>query len=279
MAVKVSLACVSDVTGQMSLPLNGLHKNSGMEPSPYSPEQPDSLEGPVNDWPDWSDAEEGVNREAQSVQIHIKASERVDSVSNRLPLSHRDVEEEPWDDFEDTEPTSDLSPTVPLSDPVILAPPRGGTTSVKQADTLRLGSCRPLKLTSKVRQSAETSSSWDSAWAQEEEEEKSHNLSKTKRTMPQKIGGIGGLGEEFTIKVKKKVVQDPELDLFADMVPDIKLSSTSLLPLEEDIRSQSGLSSSLSNNKSSSIDTVTFTAKFAAVSLTEVSDSTAPVSI
>ncbi|XP_029004213.1 protein-associating with the carboxyl-terminal domain of ezrin [Betta splendens] len=242
----------SDATRQMSLPLNGLHQDSEMKPLPYSPKQPDRLEGPVNDWPDWSDAEESENRDAQSVQIHIQASERIDSVSNRLP--HRNTEEEPWDDFEDPEPTMDLSPTAPLSDPVTLAPPRG----------------KPLKLTSKVRQSTETTSSWDSAWAQEEEG-KSHNPLKPKRTAPQKIGGISGLGEEFTITVKKKVEKDPELDLFADMVPDIKLSSPSLLPLEEDSRSKTGWSE---NTKSlqidSSIDTITFTAKFAAASITEV---------
>lgn len=251
-----------------------------MEHLSYSPEPAARLEGPVNDWPDWSDAEESENRDAQSVQIHIQASERVDSVSSRLPLSHGNMEEEPWHDFEDTEPTSDLSPTAPLSDPVILTPPRGGTsaTPVKQApEALRLGSSKPLRLTSKVQQSTQskTTSSWDNAWAQEEGE-KSCNPLKPKPTVPQKNGGVEGLGEEFTIKVKKKVEQDPELDLFADMVPDIKLSSPALLPLEEDSVSKTGLSTGSSENTKSlqidsSIDTLTLTAKFAAASLTEVS--------
>lgn len=266
----------------MSLPLNGFHQDSEMEPLSYSPEQTDTLEGPVEDWPDWSDPEESEKRDGQSVRIHIQASKREDPVSNSLPLSHQNMEEEPWDDFEDTEPTSDLSPTAPLSDPVILTPPRGGTTTpVKHApEALRLGSSKPLKLTSTVRQSTQskTTSSWDDGWAQEERDsEKLHNPlnPKTKPTVPQKNGGIG-LGEEFTIKVKKKVEQDPELDLFADMVPDIKLSSPALLPLDDSSVSDAGQSTASSENTTflqvdPSIDTVTLTAKFAAADLTEVS--------
>lgn len=261
----------------MSLPLNGFRQDSDMEP-PYSPEQTDRLEGPVEDWPDWSDPEESENRDGKSVQIHIQASEREDPVGSRLPVSHPNMEEEPWDDFEDTEPTSDLSPTAPLSDPVILAPPRGGTTAttpVKHApEALRLGSSKPLKLISTLRQSTQskTTSSWDDGWAQEERD----NPLNPKPTVPQKNGGLGGLGEEFTIKVKKKVEQDPELDLFADMVPDIKLSSPALLPLDDSSVSGVGLSTASSENTKSlqvdsSIDTVTLTAKFAAANLTEVS--------
>ncbi|XP_040897069.1 protein-associating with the carboxyl-terminal domain of ezrin [Toxotes jaculatrix] len=273
----------SDMSRQMSLPLNGLHQDSEMEPLSYSPEQPDRLKGPVEDWPDWSDPEESENRDGKSVQIHIQASERVNPVSSRRPLSHQNIEEEPWEDFEDTEPTSDLSPTAPLSDPVILTPPRGGavTSPVKHApEALRLGSSKPLKLTSALRQSTQSkiTSSWDNGWAQEERDS-DKSLSpfnpKPKPTVPQKNGGIGGLGEEFTIKVKKKVEQDPELDLFADMVPDIKLSSPALLPLEESSVSDAGLSTTSSENTKSllvdsSIDTRTLTAKFAAANLTEM---------
>ncbi|KAM9358564.1 protein-associating with the carboxyl-terminal domain of ezrin [Symphorus nematophorus] len=272
------LASKSDVRGQMSLPLNGFRPDSEMESLSYSPEQADRLEGPVEDWPDWSDPEDSENRDGQPIQIHIQASERDDPVSSRLPPSHPNLEEEPWDDFEDTEPTSDLSPTAPLSDPVILAPPRGvATTPVKHApEALRLGSSRPLKLTSTLRQSpqSKTTSSWDDGWTQEEtNSEKSLNPlnPKPKPTVPQKNGGVGGLGEEFTIKVKKKVEVDPELDLFADMVPDIKLSSPAVLPLEE---CDAGLSADSSENTKSlqvdsSIDAPALTAKFAAANLTE----------
>lgn len=260
----------------MSLPLNGLHRDSQMGPLTYSPEQPDGLQGPMEDWPDWSDSEENQNRDGQSVQIHIQASERVDPVSSRRSNLQQNMEEEPWDDFEDTEPTSDLSPTAPLPDRAILTTPsRGGITAspVKHApEALRSGSSKPLKLTSTLRQSTQskTTSSWDNGWAQEDmDSEKSHSPFdlNPKPRVPQKTGGVG-LGEEFTIKVKKKVEQDPELDLFADMVPDIKISSSALLPLED---SNGSDVNATSLQVDSSIDTVTLTAKFAAANLSEVS--------
>lgn len=272
------VASKSDVSRQMSLPLNGFHQERVVEPLSYSPEQADRPEGPVEDWPDWNDPEENENRGGQSVQIHIQASEREDPVRSRVPLSHPQIEEEPWDDFEDTEPTSDLSPTAPLTDPVILTPPRGGITTPVQhvPEALRLGSSKPLKLTSTLRQSTEskTTSSWDDGWAQEERDSHSPLNPKPKPKVPQKNGGTEGLGEEFTIKVKKKVELDPELDLFADMVPDIKLSSPALLPLEESSVNDAGLSAASSENTESlqvdsSIDTATLTAKFAAANLTE----------
>uniref|UniRef100_A0A665VJ93 Protein kinase domain-containing protein n=1 Tax=Echeneis naucrates TaxID=173247 RepID=A0A665VJ93_ECHNA len=253
-----------DVSRQMSLPLNGLHQDTELQPQSFIPEQSNRPDGPAEDWPDWSDPEESENR--QSVQIHIQASRRVDPVSDPQPNSRQNMDEEPWDDFEDTEPTSDLSPTAPLSDTAILTPPRGGTVTspVKNPpEGLRLGSSKPLKLTSALRQSTQskTTPSWDSSWTQEERDsEKLHSQVNPNPTVPQKNGGLGGLGEEFTIKVKKKIEQDPELDLFADMVPDIKLSSPTLLPLEE----------SRMIDGDSSIDTLTFTAKFAAANLTEM---------
>uniref|UniRef100_A0A8C2W7H3 SCY1-like, kinase-like 3 n=1 Tax=Cyclopterus lumpus TaxID=8103 RepID=A0A8C2W7H3_CYCLU len=234
-------------TRQMSLPFNGFRQDSEMEPLSSSPEQTDRREGPVEDWPDWSDSEENEKRDGQAVQIHIQASEREDPVAGGLPLSHPNMEEEPWDNFEETEPTSDHSPTAPLSKPVILAPPRGGANrSVHHApEALKRGSSKPLKLTSALRQSAQ---------------------SKTASS----IGGRGGLGEEFTIKVKRKEAPDPELDLFADMVPDIKLSSPALLPLDESSASDAGPSeNSKSLQADSSVDTVTLTARFAVDNQTE----------
>uniref|UniRef100_A0AAQ5X5A5 Protein kinase domain-containing protein n=1 Tax=Amphiprion ocellaris TaxID=80972 RepID=A0AAQ5X5A5_AMPOC len=241
-----------NINRQMSLPLNGFRQDSKLEPLSYSPEQTDRLEGTVEDWPDWSGPEDSEKRDGQSIQIHIQPSKRVDPVDSRLPPAHQNTEEEPWDDFEDTEPTSDL----------------GGTSAKHVPEAQRLGSSKPLKLTSTLRQSTQRKSSWDSDWAQEEiESQKSHNPSKPKPAVPQKNGGIGDLGEEFTIKVKKKVEQDPELDLFADMVPDIKLSSPALLPLEESSVSFPDNTKSLQID--SSIDTLTLTAKFAAANINE----------
>uniref|UniRef100_A0A8C6Q7D3 SCY1 like pseudokinase 3 n=1 Tax=Nothobranchius furzeri TaxID=105023 RepID=A0A8C6Q7D3_NOTFU len=231
-----SQSLVLSVSRQMTLPLNGFHSDREMEPLSFSPAQTGRLESAIEDWPDWSDHEDSERR-GHSVQIHIQASKTVSSVRSR----HENTEE-PWDDFEGTEPTSDLSPTAPPTDTVVLMAPRGSTSkSTKHAPVvMKLNSSKPLQLTSTLHQPTH----------------------ETKSTVPQKTGRTGGLGDEFTIKVKKKVAQDPELDLFADMVPDIKLSS-SLLPLEE--RNTQTL------DTDPSINTLILTSKFAAASLPEVS--------
>uniref|UniRef100_A0A3Q3BUI4 SCY1-like, kinase-like 3 n=1 Tax=Haplochromis burtoni TaxID=8153 RepID=A0A3Q3BUI4_HAPBU len=180
---------------------------------------------------------------------------------------------EDWPDWSD--------PDTPLSDSVIPAPPKGGAASPSSKhgpEPLRLGSSKPLKLSSTLRQSTKTeaTSLWDNSWAQEKRNsQKSHNRlnPQSKPTVPQKSSSVG-LGEEFTIRVKTKVQQDPELDLFADMVPDIKLSSPAVLSLQETGKREAELSTASSDNTKplqvdSSIDTLTFTAKFAAVDLTE----------
>uniref|UniRef100_A0A8C6Q4X7 SCY1 like pseudokinase 3 n=1 Tax=Nothobranchius furzeri TaxID=105023 RepID=A0A8C6Q4X7_NOTFU len=261
--IESSLLCVPGVSRQMTLPLNGFHSDREMEPLSFSPAQTGRLESAIEDWPDWSDHEDSERR-GHSVQIHIQASKTVSSVRSR----HENTEE-PWDDFEGTEPTSDLSPTAPPTDTVVLMAPRGSTSkSTKHAPVvMKLNSSKPLQLTSTLHQPTHGSSasSWGSVWAQKKtDSQKSDNPTnpETKSTVPQKTGRTGGLGDEFTIKVKKKVAQDPELDLFADMVPDIKLSS-SLLPLEE--RNTQTL------DTDPSINTLILTSKFAAASLPEVS--------
>ncbi|KAF7203060.1 protein-associating with the carboxyl-terminal domain of ezrin [Nothobranchius furzeri] len=257
----MAIAPTSGVSRQMTLPLNGFHSDREMEPLSFSPAQTGRLESAIEDWPDWSDHEDSERR-GHSVQIHIQASKTVSSVRSR----HENTEE-PWDDFEGTEPTSDLSPTAPPTDTVVLMAPRGSTSkSTKHAPVvMKLNSSKPLQLTSTLHQPTHGSSasSWGSVWAQKKtDSQKSDNPTnpETKSTVPQKTGRTGGLGDEFTIKVKKKVAQDPELDLFADMVPDIKLSS-SLLPLEE--RNTQTL------DTDPSINTLILTSKFAAASLPE----------
>lgn len=253
----------SDVTRPMSLPLNGFHPNTEMEPLSYSPDQPIRSERPAEDWPDWSDPEESEMTEGQSVQIHIEPSVVVAPVNSRLGLSPQNAEEEPWDDFEDNEPISDLSPRAPVSAPVIVDWPKAtDPTPLKPTS-------KPLKLTSSLQQStrSKNTSSWDNSWTQTDKD--SQNPFKPKQTV--KGRGIGGLGEEFTIKVRKKVEQDPELDLFADMVPDIKLSSPAVLQVGETRVSAAGLASENPKplDKDLPVDTLMFTTKFAAASVNE----------
>lgn len=240
-----------------------------MKPVSYSTGPGDLLQNPEEGWPDWSDHRGMEDGDGQSVQIHIQTSDGDDSGSRRLELSNTDMEEEPWDDFEDAEPTSDLSPSSPLSDSNIPPPAREDTTiPVKKAPvSLKLGSSKPLKLTSTLRESTQskTLSSWEDGWAQEEMNSDSTLNLKTNENAPQKKAGTVGLGEEFTIKVKKKGELDPELDLFADMVPDIKLSSSTLLPLSSDA------ASSPSEHVKSLQRDFALNSKFAATNPTEAS--------
>uniref|UniRef100_A0ACB8F273 Uncharacterized protein n=1 Tax=Sphaerodactylus townsendi TaxID=933632 RepID=A0ACB8F273_9SAUR len=78
------------------------------------------------------------------------------------------------------------------------------------------------------------------------------------------------LGEEFTIQVKKKDLHDPELDWFADMVPDIKPASA-LLILPE-LGPYPVAQSDLDAISASAGDAqnVPFSSKFAAAAVTEV---------
>uniref|UniRef100_A0A674NAB3 SCY1-like, kinase-like 3 n=1 Tax=Takifugu rubripes TaxID=31033 RepID=A0A674NAB3_TAKRU len=227
---KVFKRTTPNFTKQMNLPLNGFHQDHEMKPVSCSTGPGDILQNPEEDWPEWSDHRGMEDRDGQSVQIHIQTSDGDDSVSRRLELSNTDLEEEPWDDFEDAEPTSDLSPSSPLSD--------------KSTQSKSL-------------------SSWEDGWAQEEIHSDSTLNLKANENAPQKKAGTVGLGEEFTIKVKKKGELDPELDLFADMVPDIKLSSSTLLPLSSDA------ASSPSEHVKSLQSDFALNSKFAATNLTE----------
>lgn len=266
----------------MSLPLNGFcpsDEQQQQQPPPSS--SPEAADSPGEEWPDWSGPDGDETRDGQSVQIHIETSDRAQPPSSGLAqLSHSNMEEEPWDDFEDTEATSDLSPMAHITDRVLLTPPReGATTPLQQAPgRSRPTESKPLKLTSWSPQppsDGKSDAPPTDGWAQQEKAaEKSSKAtnSKPKTALPQWNGSTNGLGEEFTIKVKKKVEQDPELDLFADMVPDIKLSSPALLPTSED-ELVSAASSQVAKRLQvdAAVDAATLTAKFAAVDLPEVS--------
>lgn len=248
----------SDVNRQLSLPLNGFHRKTA-QPQSYSSEEPLSSHRPAEDWPDWSDTEDPGD--GSPVQIQIQSSAEV-ATGPSVALTRPSAEEEPWEDFDDTEATPDLSPTAPVPDSQD-RPKSANSTPVKHKTT----SSKPLKLSSTVQQSTQNNiiPSWDSSWTQAEQD--TQKPSKPKGTLPS--GVMGGLGEEFTIKVKRKVEEDPELDLFADMVPDIKLSSPALF--SEESSGSAGLSFALSEKPvvEDLRGETLFTAKFAAANVTE----------
>jgi SCY1-like protein 3 len=122
------------------------------------------------------------------------------------------------------------------------------------------------------------SSSWDNGWSEEDKDfQKSpqNTLSKyrTKGAAPRMNGAsVGGLGEEFTIEVKRRPDRDPELDLFADMVPDIVMSSPTLvLPVDGGFTDCGKVTAGLHGGPTQPDASVTITGRFAATETTEVS--------
>lgn len=94
----------------------------------------------------------------------------------------------------------------------------------------------------------------------------------------QKPFTAGGLGEEFTIEVRRKPARDPEMDFFADMVPDIKLSATLTAISDANVGDPELVTAIVDSSEHTeptgldpSIDTVALTAKFAAADTIEVS--------
>uniref|UniRef100_A0A3P9MDQ3 SCY1-like, kinase-like 3 n=1 Tax=Oryzias latipes TaxID=8090 RepID=A0A3P9MDQ3_ORYLA len=233
----------------VSLALNGFHHENFRSLS-CRPEQVERQQPSVEDWPDWSDQEEGPSKDGQSVQIHIDASQKADSGSR--VVAYEDKEEQPWG-------------TVNSSDSFLGS--RESRSAKQEPQRPRANSSKPLKLSSAQSTQSRRTSSCDDAWTQEDCQQPQNSGLKHTAT---KIKGGVGLGEEFTIKVKKTVKQDLEMDLFADMVPDIKLTSPALLPFEENLKGPGPPAEPAKPLQvDSSISAVMLTAKFAAADLPE----------
>ncbi|KFQ34860.1 Protein-associating with the carboxyl-terminal domain of ezrin, partial [Merops nubicus] len=217
-------------------------------------------EKPAEEWPDWSEPEETDTE--KTVNIQIQPRDLWGSVGPYF--AERDVDEKPWDDCEPSSPSPELSSgiclTVTQADAVETPRPLPGTHQLsKEFKSLRLSP--PTKSC--------PGKSWSSdKWDHQEQ------LGETvlpKMTLQERLKSSleSGLGEEFTIKVKRKAVQDPELDWFADMIPDIKPSSAVLiLPearTEAIVPSHSGVVSS----REGASQNVLFSSKFAAADTTE----------
>ncbi|XP_028818106.1 protein-associating with the carboxyl-terminal domain of ezrin isoform X2 [Denticeps clupeoides] len=188
----------SVISRGVALPLNGFRqqRETGQEDG-RGGVAPGRAGGVAEDWPDWSDADE--------VQITIRTP--VDGPQDTSGEGHRPEEEEPWDDFEDDEvAASDQSPSAPSPKNESVASQSGAALTSK---ALKLSSA-PKTVAAPPSRDA----SWDVGW------EQARDGGDARNAKPK----VSGLGEEFTIAVKKRQERDPELDFFADMVPDIKPS-------------------------------------------------------
>ncbi|KAF5894669.1 protein-associating with the carboxyl-terminal domain of ezrin-like, partial [Clarias magur] len=245
--------------GNKALPLNGFgrEKEGG---NGSRPERPDE------DWPDWEDAGENPSK-YQPVQINIRPAD------SELPATATFDDEESWDDFEDSEVTLKHSTTTPQ--PVSLSKcssdsaigPTSGPT--RESKALKLSTASAKTTTEQKNMPSDTG--WEQVPGTRPSKAGQGNEAKSKNGY--RSAGAGGLGEEFTIEVKKKPERDPELDLFADMEPDIKLSSPSMfLPMGRSDSKPEGCPAApvpQTEPNTTHLNALDLTAKFAAVDLTE----------
>ncbi|XP_077463716.1 protein-associating with the carboxyl-terminal domain of ezrin [Stigmatopora argus] len=100
-----TLEPTSGLNKPKSLALNGLSQHRDVDSS--SPEEgTHSAKGSGEDWPDWSDPDEGEDQKSQPVQILIEPSGPACRTQQTLE------DKEPWDEFEDTEVHPQRTPSL-----------------------------------------------------------------------------------------------------------------------------------------------------------------------
>lgn len=187
------------------------------------------------EWPDWSETEEPENR---TVPTQVWPPEPHEAAGS--PLTDLSVAEV-WGDSE-TYPGAGITASTPVTSGEDKATPTSHLLTEKPRP---LGPSRP--------HTSPAPSVGDPDQTQPPKVSQERRL---------KIPTELGLGEEFTIQVKRKPVPDPELDWFADMVPEIKPSAAVLvlpeLRTETLVPSNEGVSPAMP-----------FSSKFAAAEITE----------
>ncbi|XP_025733858.1 protein-associating with the carboxyl-terminal domain of ezrin isoform X2 [Callorhinus ursinus] len=226
----------------IKFPMNGLSdvKNTPGDSENFPPSSKKSEE-----WPDWSEPEEPENK---TVSIQICPTEAYRTSTS--PLTNVNTEEVVWDDFEPSSLDTEISARGGVS-----AVSRGTSGEQEAIPTLvsLTEESKPLKLS--LPQKTNLAQSGD-----DPDQTKPPKVSSQERHL--KAPSELGLGEEFTIQVKKKPVQDPELDWFADMIPEIKPSAAILILPE--LRTEMMVS-----DKDDISPVMQFSSKFAAAEMTE----------
>ncbi|KFQ01130.1 Protein-associating with the carboxyl-terminal domain of ezrin, partial [Haliaeetus albicilla] len=239
-------------------PLNGMPGSINMLGSSRS--SLTTSEKPAEEWPDWSEPEETETE--KTVNIQIQPREPRGNVRPYFAEHH--VDEKPWDDFEPSSPSPELSSgnclTVTQADAVEMPRPLPGTHQLsKEFKSLRLSP--PAKSC--------PGNSWSNDKWDDQEQLGETVLPKMTFQERLKSSSESGLGEEFTIKVKRKPTQDPELDWFADMIPDIKPSSAILILPEARTEAVVPSHSGVVSSREGASQNVLFSSKFAAADLIE----------
>ncbi|XP_016077005.1 PREDICTED: protein-associating with the carboxyl-terminal domain of ezrin isoform X1 [Miniopterus natalensis] len=222
-----------------TFPLNGLSdvKNTledseNLLPTPQASEE----------WPDWSEPGEP---ESRNVSTQVWPPEPREAA--RSPFTNLKVTET-WDDLEHDSLSTAVSP--------------GGGITVTSGEHKAIPTSLPFteKANTKPLASSQPQKTSPAPSVDGPDQAKPPKVSSQERRP--KVPSELGLGEEFTIQVKKKPVQDPELDWFADMTPEIKPSGT-ILVLPE-LRTET-----MVPNKDGVSPEMQFSSKFAAAEMTE----------
>uniref|UniRef100_A0A8B9D1C7 SCY1 like pseudokinase 3 n=1 Tax=Anser brachyrhynchus TaxID=132585 RepID=A0A8B9D1C7_9AVES len=237
------------------LPLNGVP--GGINVLGSSRSSLTTSQKPPEEWPDWSEPEEMDTEKTVNIQIQPREPQ-----GRAGPyFAEHDVDEKPWDDFEPSSPRTELS--------------SGNCLTVTRADAAEMqrpppGTHQLSKEFKSLKVSPPTKSCPGNSWNSDHQEQ----LGKTvlpKTTFQERLKSSlePGLGEEFTIKVKRKPVQDPELDWFADMTPDIKPSSAVLILPEARTEAVVPSHSGAVSSREGASQNVLFSSKFAAADIIE----------
>ncbi|XP_007458193.1 PREDICTED: protein-associating with the carboxyl-terminal domain of ezrin isoform X2 [Lipotes vexillifer] len=227
----------------IKFPINGI---SDVKITSGDSEKFQSSSKKSEEWPDWSEPEEPedkpVDTEICPADPHAAA---------RSPLTDLNAEEAAWDDFEPSSVDTEINPGggITAARPV---------TSGEQKATPTL---RPLTEEAKPLKTSLPQKTSLARSRDDPDQTKPPKVSSQESRL--KVPSELGLGEEFTIQVKKKPVKDPELDWFADMIPEIKPSAAILILPE--LRTET-----VAPNKDNNVSSVMhFSSKFAAAEITE----------
>ncbi|KAB0403540.1 hypothetical protein E2I00_007482 [Balaenoptera physalus] len=226
----------------IKFPINGI---SDVKTTSGDSEKLPSSSKKSEEWPDWSDPEEPENN-----TVSVDVCPAGAHAAARSPLPNSNAEEAAWDDSEPSSLDTEMNPGggITAARPVTSGEQKATPTLLPLTEEAKPLKSSPPQNTSPVRS------------RDDPDQTKPPKVLSQERRL--KVPSELGLGEEFTIQVKKKPVKDPELDWFADMIPEIKPSAAILILPE--LRTET-----VAPAKDNVSSVMHFSSKFAAAEITE----------
>uniref|UniRef100_A0A8D0HCT1 SCY1 like pseudokinase 3 n=1 Tax=Sphenodon punctatus TaxID=8508 RepID=A0A8D0HCT1_SPHPU len=232
-------------TGEQDSPLSRNGVPGRINPLENSRTCLNASDKPAEEWPDWSESEE--TETGRTVNLEIQRREPY--ASTGLSSADRNMDEEPWDNTEPGSPKFCSGNSLKTS-----------STDAITGQQLLLGALNLHKESKTPTQDSPAVSRPASSWNYPEQLGEIPSLTKVS---PKGVSEFG-LGEEFTIQVKRKLLPDPELDWFADMVPVIKPASALLILPDESTEPVAPSNFGTASSRGNFMQIVQFSSKFAA---------------